>query len=175
MYAALFGKLDETNLVTLLMSLTIVAALELYAQLLERRLTRLLRGVSFPAHLFVVAIGILVSHFAGLERRHSVRVVGHVKSGMPSPEPPPFELLPKVASNGCIVAVVSYVVSYSLGTQFLLLNFRIYLAFSPICSDPNGEPAQVQDPSQPGASGKRVRDVTKLRKIVSRGYTVEIC
>ena len=60
-------------------------------------------------------------------------------------------------------------------TEFLLLDFRIYLAFSPICSDPNGEPAQVQDPSQPGASGKRVRDVTKLRKIVSRGYTVEIC
>ena len=117
MYGALFGKFGETNLVTLLMSLTIVAALELYAQLLERRLTRLLRGVSFPAHLFVVAIGILVSHFAGLERRHSVRVVGHVKSGMPSPEPPPFELLPKVASNGCIVAVVSYVVSYSLGMQ----------------------------------------------------------
>ena len=34
---------------------------------------------------------------------------------MPTPSLPPLELLPKVAVNACIVAVVSYVITYSLG------------------------------------------------------------
>ncbi len=81
MYRDLFGVLGDTNLVTLAMSVSIVVVLEVYAQLIEKRLTRFLRGVSFPAHLFIVAVGIGVSHGLGLEGRHKVKVVGKVNSG----------------------------------------------------------------------------------------------
>jgi len=68
--------------------------------------------------LLVVLLGILVSHALSLEEDHDVKVVGEVQSGMPTPAFPPAALLSKVLVDGAIIAVVSYVVTYSLATLF---------------------------------------------------------
>lgn len=71
----------DTNYVTLGISVSVIALLEVYTQLLEAKLTKKLKGINFPIHLLVVILGITVSFVFNLSDDYDVDVVGEVRTG----------------------------------------------------------------------------------------------
>eukprot|EP00094_Tigriopus_californicus_P013678 TCALIF_13235-PA protein Name:"Similar to Slc26a6 Solute carrier family 26 member 6 (Mus musculus)" AED:0.08 eAED:0.08 QI:239/0.88/0.8/1/0.88/0.7/10/0/679 len=124
-YRELFLHIDETNLTTLTISVTCISFLLLYDLGLKSHVKYYLKGVEFPIQLLCVIIGILVSHFLNLNEDYGVKIIGLVPTGydnisylLPYPTIPPVRLIPKIAVDSMMIAIVGFVISYSLGRLF---------------------------------------------------------
>ncbi|KAK6766343.1 hypothetical protein RB195_025944 [Necator americanus] len=71
-----------------------------------------------PYDLFVMIIGTVVSAVANLRERFKVKVIGHIPTGMPSPSFPDVSLFGYVLGDALAIAVVSLVVTVSMGKLF---------------------------------------------------------
>lgn len=117
-YRELFLHINETNLTTLTISVTCISFLLLYDLGLKSHVKYFLKGVEFPIQLLCVIIGILVSHFLNLNEDYDVQIIGLVPTGLPYPTIPPVRLIPKIAVDSMMIAIVGFVISYSLGRLF---------------------------------------------------------
>eukprot|EP00095_Tigriopus_kingsejongensis_P001338 snap_masked-scaffold1057_size73593-processed-gene-0.5 protein:Tk01338 transcript:snap_masked-scaffold1057_size73593-processed-gene-0.5-mRNA-1 annotation:"Prestin" len=117
-YRALAFQIHETNLITLSLSLACISLLLLYDLGLKKHVKRCLNGIEFPIQLVCVIITILISYFCNLHEDFDVKVIGHVPTGLPSPVRLPVRLIPKVAVDSAMIAIVGFVISFSLGRLF---------------------------------------------------------
>jgi len=76
--------------------------------------------VPFPIEIFVVIGAVIVSVLLDLEDKYSVRVVGHIERGLPSPRAPYWELIEYVWAPCIPLSIVSYAVTYSVGKSFAI-------------------------------------------------------
>ena len=141
-------------------SATVIISLELYSAFLDRKMTKLLRGIG--SHFFISQSQPLIKHFfsrvqcshpapvrhpwhsrlLGIRIRGKLQGQGHrrgrhgvidldvislitsfksfdVRFSFPTPRVPPPELFLSVAVDALIIAIVGYVVTYSLGKTTL--------------------------------------------------------
>lgn len=74
--------------------------------------------IPVPIELLVVIGGTVASYFGHLNDNYSIRIVGEIPTGIPSPSLPPFELMPKVVVDSIVISIVAYTVSYSMSKIF---------------------------------------------------------
>ena len=79
--------------------------------------------VPIPAELIVVVVSTLVSHFAALDRRFELRVIGVIPTGFPAPSVPPIlgggggDGWPSIGAyitHGIVVGVVAFAIAVSM-------------------------------------------------------------
>ncbi len=55
-----------------------------------------------------------------LENKHSIRVVGHIERGLPSPRAPYWQLIQYAWAQCIPLSIVSYAITYSVGKSFAI-------------------------------------------------------
>ncbi|EFO89671.1 CRE-SULP-7 protein [Caenorhabditis remanei] len=105
---------DKVNKITLTAS--IVAILILY--IAKYHLTPALCAktrIPIPYDLFLIVVGTAVSSFFAVNSNYHVKIVGHIPTGFPSPAVPDVKLFWKVIGDAVAIAIVSVVVTVSMG------------------------------------------------------------
>lgn len=75
-----------------------------------------------PIELIVVLIATVVSKILDIHGTYGLRIVGHISVGIPEPEPPPFALIPAIALDSLIIAIIAYIVTISMALIFAQKN-----------------------------------------------------
>ncbi|KAK3852465.1 hypothetical protein Pcinc_040950 [Petrolisthes cinctipes] len=74
--------------------------------------------IPIPIELMVVIVGTVASYFGQLNDNFDIRIVGVIPTGIPTPTPPPVELMPVVLMDATIISIVAYTVSFSMSKIF---------------------------------------------------------
>ena len=70
-----------------------------------------------PIELIVVIVGTAASYYLELEK-YKVKIVGPLKTGMPSPKIPTVSLFNKIIGDSIAIAIVSFVINISMCKLF---------------------------------------------------------
>ncbi|KAM9023464.1 anion exchange transporter [Ara ararauna] len=111
-YAYIFENIRSVQLEALLLSLLSIAVLVLVKELNEKFQKNI--KVVLPVDLLLVIATSIACYYADMEYIYGLEVVGHIPEGLPSPKPPPMNVLPEVVTEAFGVALVGYVASLSL-------------------------------------------------------------
>ncbi|KAL7289257.1 hypothetical protein TKK_0017194 [Trichogramma kaykai] len=74
--------------------------------------------VPIPMELIAVIAGTMISRYANLPNKYSIKTVGNIPTGIPEPQLPAFSLLPTVALESVGITMVSYTVTMSMSLIF---------------------------------------------------------
>ncbi|KAK7084600.1 hypothetical protein SK128_021036 [Halocaridina rubra] len=116
-YKDIIAQLLESNPATMVVSGVTIAVLALNNELLKPLLRKKTK-IPIPIELIAVVLGTVASYFGHLHDNYNMQIVGKIPTGLPEPTPPPFGLLPRVAVDSFVIAIVSYTVSYSMAKIF---------------------------------------------------------
>ncbi|KAI8511281.1 hypothetical protein Bbelb_103810 [Branchiostoma belcheri] len=120
---AIFSRITQTNIATLVTSIISIIVLVVLKEL-NLRYKHKLKGIPIPSELIVLIIGTVVSHFASMEERYGVKVVGVIPTGLPKPTVPRVSLFGQVAPDCVAISLVSF--SYSLAIAKLFSKKYAY-------------------------------------------------
>jgi MFS superfamily sulfate permease-like transporter len=71
--------------------------------------------IPIPAELILVIISTAISHFATLNYRYGMSVIGLIPTGLPQPQVPPFNGNPVgYLADGIVIAVVAFAIGISM-------------------------------------------------------------
>ncbi|XP_077301862.1 solute carrier family 26 member prestin isoform X2 [Arctopsyche grandis] len=110
-------NLPGLNWASFIISILSITALYLNNDVLKPHLNKLCR-IPVPIELILVVTGTLVSKYFHLKETYGVKLVGEIPTGIPAPQLPPLELLPKVALDSFSITIVSYTVTMSMALIF---------------------------------------------------------
>ena len=74
--------------------------------------------VPIPAELLVVAVSIVISHFAQLHDRYSIRILKDIPRGLPKPRIPEFENAQSYLVDAFVIGIMVFVINVSLAKLF---------------------------------------------------------
>ncbi|KAK7896867.1 hypothetical protein WMY93_022192 [Mugilogobius chulae] len=115
---AVFSKITETNIPTLLLGLSCLVFLYIIKVLNERFKKKL--PIPIPGEIMVVIVSTGVSYGMALSKMHQVEIVGHIPTGLQPPAVPDFSLFPNLITDAFAVAIVGYSMGISLAKIFAL-------------------------------------------------------
>ncbi|VVC97831.1 unnamed protein product [Leptidea sinapis] len=107
----------NTNLAALVISIIACTAIALNNELLKPWVSKRSR-VPVPIELLTIVIGTLISRFCDLKGLYGISLVGNIPTGLPYPEVPPLELLPKISLDAFTITMVTYTISMSMALIF---------------------------------------------------------
>lgn len=110
-------KITQINLVSFGMSFTFMLILFIFNEYLKPILSTRSR-IPIPVEFILIGIGIVLSECLDLEGNYGVWVVGTVPSGLPEIVVPPFSLIPAIAVDCLIIALVNVSINISLAKVF---------------------------------------------------------
>ncbi|GAU92773.1 hypothetical protein RvY_04813 [Ramazzottius varieornatus] len=118
-YYDLFSQLHSTHVPTLVFSLVCITVLLLARIFITQnpKVTKRLK-IPFPTELIVIMVATLVSYLMDLENTYNIKIIKHIPTGLPIPQPPLQSLIPKVFFRSFALAVISSSVVISLGKIF---------------------------------------------------------
>uniref|UniRef100_A0A8C4VB86 Solute carrier family 26 member 7 n=1 Tax=Falco tinnunculus TaxID=100819 RepID=A0A8C4VB86_FALTI len=111
-YAYIFENIRSVQLEALLLSLLSIVVLVLVKELNEKFQRNI--KIVLPIDLVLIIATSIACYYADMEYVYGLEVVGHIPEGLPSPKPPPMNVLPEVVTEAFGVALVGYVASLSL-------------------------------------------------------------
>uniref|UniRef100_A0A8C6SUQ4 Solute carrier family 26 member 5 n=1 Tax=Neogobius melanostomus TaxID=47308 RepID=A0A8C6SUQ4_9GOBI len=115
---AVFSRITETNVPTLLLGLSCCVFLYVIKDLNERFKKRL--PIPIPGEIIVVIVSTGVSYGMALSNDYHVDVVGEIPTGLLAPALPDFSLTPNLITDAFAVAIVGYSMGISLAKIFAL-------------------------------------------------------
>lgn len=115
---AIFSKITETNVPTLLLGLCCCIFLYVIKDLNERFKKRL--PIPIPGEIMVVIVSTGVSYGMALNHNHHVDIVGNIPTGLLAPALPDFSLSKTLITDAFAVAIVGYSMGISLAKIFAL-------------------------------------------------------
>lgn len=115
---AVFSKITETNIPTLLLGLSCCVFLFIIKELNERYKKKL--PIPIPGEIMVVIVSTGVSYGMALNADHQVDIVGSIPTGLLAPALPDFSLSPNLITDAFAVAIVGYSMGISLAKIFAL-------------------------------------------------------
>lgn len=111
----LFKNITSANIATLTVSFTAMSILIFFKDLLEPRLkTRFKLRMPIPIDLIVIVAATAISYLIHLKDRYNVEVMGVIPTGLPLPEPPRLDFVPRILPDSFAIAIVSFAISLSL-------------------------------------------------------------
>lgn len=116
-YVEIFHNMKSINLAATTISAVTVLILVFNLTVLKSRLNNRY-NVPVPIELIIILIGTIVSKHFHISEMYSLKIVGHIPIGLPQPTSPIFALMPNIALQSFVIAVVAYIVSVSMGMIF---------------------------------------------------------
>ncbi|EYC38322.1 hypothetical protein Y032_0725g1862 [Ancylostoma ceylanicum] len=106
----------RANMVAVALSISTITFLSMFKYFLDPCLKR--RRIALPSELLALIITTIISSLLHLHNRFDVKIVDQVPVGLPAPKMPRFELVLDLLSHATSIAVVSYVITVSMGKLF---------------------------------------------------------
>uniref|UniRef100_T1J349 STAS domain-containing protein n=1 Tax=Strigamia maritima TaxID=126957 RepID=T1J349_STRMM len=116
-YYSVFVKITETNYISALISF-IALFLLIFTMNYDIGNFKKKTGLPLPMELTIVIVITIVSHFVKLNEEHKVKIVGSIPKGLPIPNLPDFSIMPGLILDSIPIAIVSYVISFSMALIF---------------------------------------------------------
>ncbi|XP_062977681.1 solute carrier family 26 member 6 [Elgaria multicarinata webbii] len=117
-FVEICSKLPGTNVGTLVTALISIIAIFLVKMLNEKLGKRL--PIPIPIELLTIIVSTGISYAVGLNKAFGISIVGDIPNGMRPPDIPKVCYFGKVAGSSFAIAIVSYVLTISLGKIFAL-------------------------------------------------------
>ncbi|XP_069999159.1 prestin isoform X3 [Penaeus vannamei] len=116
-YRDIIQQLLKSNPAAMVASMITIGALTFNNEVIKPKLREKTK-IPIPIELIAVILGTVASYFGELSENYGIRIVGEIPTGLPEPEAPPFELLPKVVVDAFIITIVAYTISFSMAKIF---------------------------------------------------------
>ncbi|XP_063611121.1 prestin-like [Penaeus indicus] len=116
-YRDIIQQLLKSNPAAMVASMVTIGALTFNNEVIKPKLREKTK-IPIPIELIAVILGTVASYFGELNENYGIRIVGEIPTGLPEPEAPPFELLPKVVVDAFIITIVAYTISFSMAKIF---------------------------------------------------------
>ncbi|XP_047492582.1 prestin-like isoform X2 [Penaeus chinensis] len=116
-YRDIIKQLLHSNVAAVIGSAITIIILTVNNEVIKPRL-RKKTNIPIPIELIVVILGTAASYLGNLNEQFDLLIVGEIPTGLPQPEIPPFELIPKVVVDAFVITIVAYTVSYSMAKIF---------------------------------------------------------
>ncbi|XP_058466255.1 solute carrier family 26 member 10-like [Malaya genurostris] len=116
-YIAIFSDITRVNCAAILISSVTIVLLVINNEYLKPKLVKHSK-VPIPIELMAVIGGTLISKYLNLSSQYAIKTIGHIPTGFPEPALPDFDLLRSLVLDSFTIAMVSYVVSVSMGLIF---------------------------------------------------------
>uniref|UniRef100_A0A0K2VC85 STAS domain-containing protein n=1 Tax=Lepeophtheirus salmonis TaxID=72036 RepID=A0A0K2VC85_LEPSM len=116
-YIEIFKNIADSNFAVIGISIVSIFILAFYDNLIKERLKKFCR-FPFPIQLMLVILCTSLSYAFNFEEIANVEIVGDIPVGLPEPQVPLFELIPKVLPVAVSCTVVSYAIHMSLSKMF---------------------------------------------------------
>lgn len=116
-YRDIIHQILNSNLAAVIGSAITIFILCINNEVIKPRLQKK-TSIPIPIELIVVILGTVASYFGNLNENYDLLIVGDIPTGLPQPEIPPFELIPKVVVDAFVITIVAYTVSYSMAKIF---------------------------------------------------------
>ncbi|KAK6995100.1 solute carrier family 26 member 6 [Biomphalaria glabrata] len=118
-YRDIFKNIPQTKAVTLIASIVCIIILVIVKEYINTHpkiKPKMLMPV--PIELIVVVLGTIISHFAELEVKYSVKSVGDIPVGLPAPNLNAFSYIPNVITDAIALAIVAFAINVSMAKMF---------------------------------------------------------
>jgi len=115
-------KLAAFNPVAVYISISVMAFMIVMNEYVKPKMATICK-FPVPAELIAVVGATIVSKLVGFGPNYSVKLVGTIPLGLPTPEVPPFELVKLVAVDSIAVCVVSFSIAISMALIFAQKQF----------------------------------------------------
>lgn len=116
-YKAIFEQFHKANTAALIISAITIVALLINNEVLKPRIAKI-TAIPVPIELIVVLCGTMASYYGHIAKDYGLKTVGEIAKGLPSPTVPNFNLMPSVALDSAIIAIIAYIVSLSMALIF---------------------------------------------------------
>ncbi|XP_018399758.1 PREDICTED: solute carrier family 26 member 6-like [Cyphomyrmex costatus] len=113
----IFKEIKNTNIAAVIVSIVSIIILVFNNEYLKPRMSKKC-SIPIPIELIAVVGGTLVSRYCDLSNIYDIETVGHIPTGLPTPEVPSFELLPLVLVDSIAITMVSYTITVSMALIF---------------------------------------------------------
>ncbi|TKR72641.1 hypothetical protein L596_020058 [Steinernema carpocapsae] len=112
-----FSKIGTTNIPDLVTSMICIIFLFVGKLWINPIITKRI-PVPVPFELIAVVTATLLSYFLNFHKDMHMKVVSNIPTGFPAPRPPRFDLMGEVFLEALVIAIVIYVVTFSVGKLF---------------------------------------------------------
>ncbi|XP_022187439.2 solute carrier family 26 member 6-like [Nilaparvata lugens] len=116
-YIDTISMIGDSNIYAIALAVTVVMINvtfnEFFKPIISRRCP-----VPVPVELLIIIGGSTLSLFLDLPNKYGVTVVGDIPTGFPEPTLPPLWLLPKLAVDGFLIALVAFSINISMASIF---------------------------------------------------------
>ncbi|TGZ67114.1 hypothetical protein CRM22_004962 [Opisthorchis felineus] len=107
----------KTNVATVTISVICITVLAVFKFLINPKIEAKIH-FPFPVEVVVLILATTISHFAQLNQRFGVRIVGSLPQGLPKPVLPDLSLVPSIATDSVIVSFVALATTVSLAKLY---------------------------------------------------------
>ncbi|XP_059491237.1 prestin-like [Neocloeon triangulifer] len=108
-------NIPSLNYVSLSLSLSVMAVLIIYTEIIKHRLEKRCH-FPVPVEMLCIIIGTLLSAGLELNSKYNVKCVGNIPRGIPSPSLPAFWLLPDIIFHSLPIAVIGFTITLSMAS-----------------------------------------------------------
>ena len=112
-YIDIFKNITDANPADVIVGLICMAILLAVKIGVNERYKHKLK-VPVPIELIVVIVSTIITYFTRLDQRFNLAIVGEVPTGMPAPTLPPLDMLPRVASDAFVTAILIFALNISM-------------------------------------------------------------
>ncbi|XP_042728630.1 chloride anion exchanger [Lagopus leucura] len=113
---SVFSQITDTNIADLVTSLLVLFIVFVVKEINDRYKAKL--PTPIPIELIVTVLAALISHFAKLEEKFKVAVVGKLEEGFQAPVAPDAGIIQKCVGDGISIAIVGFAVAFSVAKVY---------------------------------------------------------
>ncbi|XP_031455361.1 chloride anion exchanger [Phasianus colchicus] len=113
---SVFSQITDTNIADLITSLLVLFIVFVVKEINDRYKAKL--PAPIPIELIVTVLAALISHFAKLEEKFKVAVVGKLEEGFQAPVAPDAGIIQNCVGDGISIAIVGFAVAFSVAKVY---------------------------------------------------------
>lgn len=117
-------NIHKTNYVAFGVVVILVSVLIIYNDYFKSKIQK---NISFPipTEMIVIVAGALLSSILDVKHKYNLSNVGKIPIGLPSPQPPPFYLIPKLMLDGLFISIVAFSINISMASILAKKKYKI--------------------------------------------------
>ncbi|KAF2364874.1 SLC26A/SulP transporter [Trinorchestia longiramus] len=116
-YIDILKMLPTVNVTALIISAICITVLSFNNEIIKPRLKKI-TNFPFPIELIAVVVGTAAEYFLQYEKTNGLKTVGEIPTGLPEPRMPDYRLFDKMLVDSFVLAIIVYVVSFSMTKIF---------------------------------------------------------
>lgn len=117
-------NIHKTNYVSFGVVVVLVTILIIYNDYFK---TKIQKSLSFPVptEMIVIVTGTLLSKYLDVEHKYNLSSVGKIPIGLPTPQLPPFYLIPDLILDGLLISIVAFSINISMASILAKKKYKV--------------------------------------------------